>query len=72
MESSEEIKLSIDFMVEDDKINKDSSNDKPILNVCVLGTTGSGKSATCNTLCNDQEKKKFPECSGPESGTKEI
>jgi len=38
-------------------------------NVCVLGGTGSGKSAFCNTLIGDSTRSKFPESSGINSFT---
>ena len=69
---SEETKSNSNIIVVDDKISKTSLNEKQDLNVCVLGVTGTGKSATCNTLCNDYKKNTFPEFEGIESGTKQI
>ena len=37
--------------------------------VCVVGGTGAGKSALCNTLIGDKQKRHFEEGSGVDSVT---
>lgn len=37
------------------------------IKICIIGSTGTGKSALCNTICGDSNKEKYPESEEPTS-----
>jgi predicted GTPase len=42
------------------------------INACVVGTTGVGKSSTCNTLANDPTKSTYKEMASLSGGTTKM